>query len=576
MEFISSLDFVRADIWPQATAPTRICPPLPLIAPQGARSQTTFCHVLSVHVRHLTRQVWADGAIPLSGVPTSLVTPSTPTFDDGISPRAYAGGIGTGASAVSPTARGRGTRKGKYQVKDSFNRLRGWINGGFSSSNSRNDAGSRSPTQRARVTPKGSGRGSGEGRGFADRVIAGGDKANENARSSVLGGRSSVGGSSRVGKGRSQVPHNAADRAARAEARAAERKALEASAATREVGGTGSSVGGGKRSSTRSVALANSNNHHHAGKMPHKGGSPRANGSGPPRAPGGSPRAVRTNESQSSSSSSTNIIAPSLPPPPPPMTSVGKTTCKGNVNNSCGPPGSATSGRVNPGLSFTASSPRIPSQDDFDGWMTSTTGSPQLPQACPHGHHRPSPSPRNRVGMLSGEGSTSTPRKCQMPASATAATAAAAVAVSPASRRMAIGALTPGGSNGVATAVPSRARTVKAAKSLGATVPPLSAASRAAASRGAGMGSGGNKASPRAGESKGKPTRGGSGSSGSKQDRERAVEESAPTTKSSSGNVNNGNSERTIEPSPGPMLTFNDTSSAKSGKMTLRNSSKKR
>ncbi|CAN0102249.1 unnamed protein product [Sphacelaria rigidula] len=458
-------------------------------------------------------QVMAHDAPPLSGVPHNPNS-STPTVANPTSPRTFFGGgsgSNTGTSAKSPLRRGAETpRKGKYQVKDSFNRLRGWINGGFATGGNRRNNGSNSPTPKtpSKRTPTANPK----GKVFAERVIADGDKANSaltsagsrtrataadgasadaKTSSSSSNRRNSVGKSTRL-RG---VPHNAADRAANREAL----KAGGAAAAAARKAGTGApaataaAAGGGGGS--RPKMAARSNKTGSSGYNPPVrlnpggggGGSGGCNGSG-----GVTPRATRDTSPSSSFATLTPTHTALITPPP-------------------------------SGPSITGT----PSQERQDGWMSSAgSRSVQPSPGKQQLHAEPGPAGK-AVASEGGGGST----------------------------------------------VPSRTKTTKVAKSLGATVPALSPSSRLAkgggrprgsveTSNGRAVGTGTGKRRSVRGSGGGGSTVAGSSNPQKQQQQQRIVSPSAAPMKSPKRLMSKG--KRVVEPSPVPSYSPRRLSSSSS------------
>lgn len=381
------------------------------------------------------KQAQPDNGIPLSGVPANAVIPLSPNaYGDPNSPRAPTAAAFSDScqppltptdacAGASPT---RGSRKGKYQVKDSFNRLRGWINGGFSSGNSRKNAGSVSPS------PKGA-----KGKG-----------------------------SSWV-KSKNQMPNAMMDKTVGANAGTADTEAQTAEHDVLKAGAAAAKRG--RRSPRRATK-----------------GSPNR---GPPRNMSASPRAVNAIAAAATPTAGSSLASSPVTPPSVATGRVnGRTFVFFNGSGDYGQmAGGAAAGSMAPavpvgawggsssnnnkkGLSHMVSPAYTPQNVVSDDHMDSLVGLQQ--DSCTSQQLQVQPHLSPTGGNGSGVAGGGTPRKCKLPASA-AATAAAAVAVCPASGRMAVAApVIPSG--------PSRVKTAKAARSLGASIPPLSAASRAA------------------------------------------------------------------------------------------------
>lgn len=359
----------------------------------------------------------ADAAMTLSGLRISN-SQSASTTEDEISPRPRGvharGRARSGVSRPSMessashsprgTNRGAGSpRRGKYQVKDSFNRLKGWINGGFAGGNSRRN------NAHGGELARGAGKGG----------------ASARARGPSAAGAGSAAATARRAGSKNLTPNAGVDRAAaRVEARkAADREALKAA---RE-----------------------------AGAVVARQGPARSPKSAARHSPRSQVKAVGFAREKATPAFS----APSTP--------ASEAKSGFEALESAPLAHAADAGGVRGGTSSAA---------DHRGRARVRP----LRVANAGSSSSPSPSPRSpyfqqgRGAAAATEvGAEAVPRKVKASASA-AATTAAAVAVSPTSARMAVVA------PALSAPAPSRAKTLKAAKSLGATIPPLSPATRSA------------------------------------------------------------------------------------------------
>lgn len=393
----------------------------------------------------------ADAALTLSGPRTTAAAGATNGTE--VSPRTAgrsgmrgrgksvsnrrsmaAGGDGGVGAASSP-------RRGKYQVKDSFNRLKGWINGGFAGNGGRKNVAAASSTKGAGAAAK-SRKAAGGGGGDGTRAVnRSGDRRSSSAapghhRASAPPPRGGATGGKGAVDSKNLTPSAAVDRAAaRVEARrAAEREAIKSAR------GGDAARASAKPGATRS--------------------SPRTKAAGA-TIPAHRRKSVSKNASPSNRS------------PAAPTALAGARGGNGGASERTSKPAGA--GRPAASAAVVGNNAQQRGRSQTRGLEVAMAGASMSPSSSPSPLPGTGPSDDDEAmaaavaaaAVGAAASAVGAPRRCKaVPA------AAAAVALSPASGRMAVvpPALTPAGQT-------ARVKTSKAAKSLGATVPALSSAS---------------------------------------------------------------------------------------------------